>query len=489
MALNTQSRRIVDSLARRWVLIVALTGAAFWKTWANLWRDAAEGVATGYVFVLPLLCAVACVGVSLRRREELPIHDRQTDTIVGTILLLLSLGVQALLVPRLERFYTALHIDVLGVVVFVLGCCVLLFGTRPTARFWPVWLMAAVLNPLGYRFFGVLIGGGPLGNGLLMVIVAAFATSIAVSRDRTRAVVAFVSTLVVGLVVLSLVIRYAQYPSIIVLQLVPSTSAAVVVGGSFYFWHRRGASKAPLDRPLVPPANSASRQNISIVLTIVVAAGITMAIPLPPRPSAELAAGPRLPDSPGLAVPEGWTEQTLTTYRWPARYIDRSATLTRQSLVADDVVPGWDTQGRRRVVQLDVLTIPEPATLLTFPVEGTYEVQRARVSAPVHMDIGRGITATLFTAVDDKLLVTWSNLSFAWTNDAHHSQRVSLVSVDDHDPGAPFPEPRPSMPSIGRNLLSIVLRGGSSVSDRQPTYKDRTMLESVAREIVEAQQW
>jgi len=45
------------------------------------------------------------------------------------------------------------------------------------------------------------------------------------------------------------------------------------------------------------------------------------------------------------------------------------------------------------------------------------------------------------------------------------------------------------MASNGANSLAVLLRGKTAVSDTEPEYKDREMLETLAREIVEAQQW
>lgn len=80
-------------------MIVAATIFAFWPTWNNLWRSTVDGTAIGFVFVLPLLCIVAAVGTDLRRGPELPIRDRETDTIIGGIGLLVALAMQALLMP------------------------------------------------------------------------------------------------------------------------------------------------------------------------------------------------------------------------------------------------------------------------------------------------------------------------------------------------------------------------------------------------------
>ena len=110
---------IIPRLAVRWLMIALATIFAFWPTWTKLWQSTASGTAIGYVFALPLLCLVAAVGTDLRRGPELPIHDRETDKIVGCIGLFVALGLQALLLPRFAETYELMHIDVIAAWVFV----------------------------------------------------------------------------------------------------------------------------------------------------------------------------------------------------------------------------------------------------------------------------------------------------------------------------------------------------------------------------------
>ena len=69
------------------------------------------------------------------------------------------------------------------------------------------------------------------------------------------------------------------------------------------------------------------------------------------------------------------------------------------------------------------------------------------------------------------------------------AQRVSLISVDNHEPDAYFPEPKPSMASNGSHTLAVLLRGEPSTEDTESEYKDLDMLEALARLLVEAQTW
>ncbi|MFJ7724199.1 hypothetical protein ACIQYM_39865, partial [Rhodococcus erythropolis] len=135
---------IIPRLAVRWLMIALATIFAFWPTWTKLWQSTASGTAIGYVFALPLLCLVAAVGTDLRRGPELPIHDRETDKIVGCIGLFVALGLQALLLPRFAETYELMHIDVIAAWVFVWSAAVLMFGLRPVNRYWANWVVPII---------------------------------------------------------------------------------------------------------------------------------------------------------------------------------------------------------------------------------------------------------------------------------------------------------------------------------------------------------
>ncbi|MGE2843141.1 hypothetical protein ACQGFI_06570 [Rhodococcus sp. 2.95] len=144
---------------------------------------------------------------------------------------------------------------------------------------------------------------------------------------------------------------------------------------------------------------------------------------------------------------------------------------------------------RPRTVQIDVVQVRRPSTLAVYPSKTTYDLENARVSPTVTLELPHGIVAEMYTIVDDALLLTWSNLNFVWTRGDGAAQRVSLISVDNHEPDAYFPEPKPSMASNGSNTLAVLLRGETSTEDTESEYKDLDMLEALARLLVEAQTW
>ncbi|MGB3370194.1 MAG: hypothetical protein WBA81_06190, partial [Rhodococcus sp. (in: high G+C Gram-positive bacteria)] len=81
--LTLRTRRPVSIIFFYWVVLVVCVGIATYPTGKRLAQEAADGAITTYIFVLPFLAAVAAQGIARRRAGELPIHDRQTDNIVG----------------------------------------------------------------------------------------------------------------------------------------------------------------------------------------------------------------------------------------------------------------------------------------------------------------------------------------------------------------------------------------------------------------------
>ncbi|NED65162.1 hypothetical protein G3I15_29965, partial [Streptomyces sp. SID10244] len=67
----------------------------------------------------------------------------------------------------------------------------------------------------------------------------------------------------------------------------------------------------------------------------------------------------------------------------------------------------------------------------------------------------------------DESYLTYNRLSWNWNN-GERTQRVTLLSVDNHDPDAVFPTPDMT---IARNLstfLTVLLRGTSVTVDLEP---------------------
>ena len=142
----------------RWALIALLTAVAFWRSFFSIGVTAHEDGLGGYVWTVPTAAILVAVGLARRHRTELPIHDRQTDIIVGTMGLVLALLIRAVLLERYALYFHLLRLDLLAAWLFVLSCSIVLFGLRPVSRFAWVWGMMFFVFALPYYLLVIFLG-------------------------------------------------------------------------------------------------------------------------------------------------------------------------------------------------------------------------------------------------------------------------------------------------------------------------------------------
>ena len=466
----------------RWIVIVVATLVGFHSTWLQLIHEIRTGTTGGYVLIVPPLVAVVAIGVTRRRRNELPIHDRQTDIITSVLLLLIALAVKGLLMPRYATSYQAMHLDVLAAWVFVCGACVALFGLRVTAAYWEAWAMLLLSSPIGYRIVLTELGGTKFAAGALTLALAAVAIGLAVRRNRIRGLRYSAVTFAVGIAALVVIDRRWPDAPIAVDQYIPALLATVVVGAGAYLWTFRGLA------PRTLPANPVSiPQAVRGAMCVAVAALLAALLPLPDQRLTPVSPGPPYSGTASQIVPPGWVQLSSVDYDWPRAYFRQNSVLRQQMIRAEEPNPEWDRLLRPRTVAVQTLQVRRVGAFAVYPTESMYTLGKSRVSPKEYVDLGRGVTAEYFTVVDDNLLLTWSLLSFVWTRSDTVAQRVSLLTVDNHELDAPFPQPEPNSVANVRALMRVLLRGNGSVEDTDPEYKDRSMLIEVGREIVEAQ--
>ena len=468
--------------ANRWIVIVAATLIGFHSTWLQLIEEIRTGTTGGYVLIVPPLVAVVAIGVTRRRRNELPIHDRQTDIITSVLLLLIALAIKGLLMPRYATNYQVMHLDVLAAWVFVCGACVAMFGLRVTAAYWEAWMMLFLSSPVVYRIVLIEFGGTKLAAGQITLVLAASAIGLATRRTRARGFFYGSTTFVTGLMVLIVIDQRWPDAPIAVSQYVPSVIATVVVGSGVYLWTFRGLAPRTL-----PPNPVSIPQAVRGAMCIAVAALLAALLPLPDQRLTPVSAGPPYSGTASQVVPPGWVQLSSVDYDWPRAYFRQGSVLRRQMLRAEEPNPEWDRLLRPRTVAVQTLQVRRVGSFAVYPTESMYALGKSRVSPKEYVDLGRGVTAEYFTVVDDTLLLTWSLLSFVWTRSDTVAQRVSLLTVDNHELDAPFPQPEPNTVANARTLMRVLLRGNGTVEDTDPEYKDRSMLIDVGRELVEAQ--
>lgn len=470
-------------IAIRWAVLLGCVVLAFFPTWVRLAEEAADGAITTYIFVLPVLAAVAAQGVARRRSGELPIHDRQTDIIVGGLALLAAVAIKALWLPRYVEQYELAHLDVLAGLIFFLGGAILVFGLRPVGRFWSVWLLLLALSPLTYRMAAITVGGSRFAYGAVLVVLAGAAGAIAVGRTRRRGWLGFFSTVAAGFAVLAMMLLWWPSVHIAWLQLISTAGASALVAFGFYFAARRGKSKSLLTGAVSPVT---AKRSWSSLVIVVVAAAILFVVPLPERTAISSTPGPPGAPSAPLAIPAGWSQTDRQTFDWVRSYFGRTATLTRQTIRADEGNPSWDIESRPRTVVVDVLSTANRASLAVYPESTLYRLTNTRTSATLPVKLGHDVVGELYTSVSDQLLLTWTKLVFTWVR-SDVTQRVTVISVDNHEPGAVFPIPTPAMASNLGTSLATFLRGNTIAVDNNPDYKDRELLTAFGIDLVDAQ--
>lgn len=472
----------VTRLTARWVLLAVVTLVAFHKTLISLAQSTAAGSLNGFVWLIPVAAVVAAIGVTRRDRVELPIHDRQTDIIVGIVGLSFALMLQFILLQRYAAYFHLLRIDLAAMWLFVTASSTILFGLRPVVRFIWVWALLLLSFPLGYHLSVIFLGGNKASAGFAALFIAAVATAVAVGRTPSRAVLGGFGALLVGLPVLALMAAFTPSAPLLAFQMVPALLAMSLGGLSLFFYSRRGVPIRLLDRKIEPLA---ARQ-IWAGIPLVLASGVALSLVDMPASASKAVWEQGMTFGRALAAPAGWHQVEQSDYRWVRRVYGHDAILIRQRFVADVGNPEWDKLSRPRTVVVDAVSTARPFSLLTYPQVVLYDDSSSRVSDPRFIDLGHGVTGSLVTVVDDRRLVTYNLMSWTWRN-ADSAQRVTVAAVDNHEDETVFPEPRGGFNSSLRTMVSVFFRGNQATWDSDPTYKDAALLTSFGRGLVDAQ--
>ncbi|MGE2726867.1 hypothetical protein [Mycolicibacterium pulveris] len=473
-------------LAVRWAFIVACTAVAFHDSIASVIRVTRNEGVGGYVWVVPASAVLVAIGVARRRRTELPIHDRQTDIIVGTMGLVLAVLVQSVLVPRFALYFHLLRLDLVAMWLFVLSSSIVLFGLRPVIRFGWVWALMFMVFSLPYYLSVVFFGGGKFAAGASTLIIAAIGTGIGVGRTFKRGFIGSVAAWGVGFTVLIVIGLFFNSAPVWVYQQVPGLTAISAVAVVMYFQARRGVPKRVLDRKVEPLAAGQVWSAVPLVMAVTV---VLTFFPLPGD-----ATSSRLsPVAPGrpvvgqpLAAPPGWTSTGYENFDWVHRFYGGGSVLTRQRMTATTGDPRFDKFARPRTLVVDNIVSEHPFAFEIYPMRVLYELAEARISPLQDVELGFGVKGILYSVIDDKLLITWNGLTFGW-RDSNVGQRITVFAVDNHEPDALFPTPSDSMASTLRTLLTMLFRGNAVLSEDAPRFKDGELLTEFGRALVATQ--
>ncbi|MCH5645645.1 hypothetical protein [Gordonia sp. ABSL49_1] len=467
----------------RWSVLLALTGIAFWNTIVAIVEEMYAQTLIGYVPILLLLCAIAAIGVSWRRHLEPPIYDRQTDVIVGLIVLSQAIVIKYLVTPRYSQTYLTAHMDLLALWVFVLGAAIMMFGLRPVARYRWVWLIFLAIWPIPTRVIVLTLGGSSFAEGAVTVLYAAGATAIAVGRTWRRAAAGAAMTMAVGLV--TLVGAVAVGGSRISMVTIPALAAALATSTVMYidYRHRGGHPWSPLGREVLPPTlKQVGRPGVVVVL----AAACLAFIPVPPVgtwPSAYIAG---MPIGQPQVMPPGWRQESITRYDWVTRLYGPESVLIRQAVVQSRGDVAYDKQGRPRRVMVDSVDTERPLALEVYPYIFRYDLVGDRFSPAVEVKLPEGVRSWIWTVVDDVRYLTYTVLSW-WWNNGDRTQQMMLWSVDNHEPDARFPAPEMTVTANLNTMFTVMFRGNAVIQAVDQPTKDRDLLVSLGTALVTAQ--
>ncbi|MBI3213894.1 MAG: hypothetical protein HYZ38_08755 [Mycobacterium sp.] len=462
----------VHRLVIRWAYIAILTVVAFHESIRSAWSTTTGGGFGGYVWLVPIAAVLAAIGIARRKRTELPIHDRQTDIIVGSMGLIFALLLHAVLLQRYGLYFHLLRLDLVALWMFVVSAAVALFGLRPVIRFGWAWLIALMIFPLPYYLTVVLLGGNRISAGVASLVIAAAATSVAVGTKVSRALIGSNATWLVGGTILALLTFFTPNASVRVFQYVPAIASICVVGIGMYLAARRGMPKKLLDRRIEPVAAKQIWSAVPLVLVVAIALSFVHLPKVGTSPPMQVDAMNFEQD---LKAPAGWRIVETEVYDWVARFYGRGAKLVRQRMVAETGNPNYDKFARPRTVVVDSITTPRPFSLNVYPARMLYRVDGIRLSGNRPVNLGFGLQADLFSAVDDGILVTWDGLQWTWTN-GRVGRRVLVIAVDNHEDSAPFPEPTGGVSPTLNSMFTVLFRGNAAATDANPSIKDDQLL-------------
>ncbi|ORB25267.1 hypothetical protein [Mycolicibacterium parafortuitum] len=425
----------------------------------------------------------------MRDRTELPIHDRETDVIVGIVGLVFAYSIQAVLLVRYSWFFHLLRLDLVALWFFALSSAVVLFGVRPIYRFRWAWLLGATMFVLPYHISVVLLGGTRTAAGLVTVGIAAVATGIAVGRTTRRVIFGAIAAAVVGGLFLAGMAHWAPSAPLFAFQAVPALTATIVVVGALLLRTLRAGSFEMLERTVEPLA--ANQVWSSLPVVAVVAAALAVA-PVPvdgPVPHARL---DDIPFGKPLAAPAGWHLTDTQRYPWVSKVYGEGAVLVRQKFVANTGNPAWDKLSRPRAIVVDSVSSSRPFSFTTYPPRVLYRGAQIRLSDQIRLNdkdrvpLGGGVVAVLVNVIDDDILISWDALHFTWGN-REFAQQVTVFTSDNHEPDAPFPSPTGALLPTLDTLVTVLLRGNAAVTNDAPAFKDVDMLAEFGHGLVAAQ--
>jgi len=465
-------RRLVGT----WCFISVVTAGAFHETLGSVLSQIGSGDPISYLLLVPVWAMA--IAVVTERHQGLAIHDREVDWIVACGPAALVVMVDLLLAPRLGISQELFRVDVLALELFVLCCCVLLFGTRAAGRFWATWLFLLCCWPLPYRLVVAALGGVGAACWLNLTVTGVVLALVLWPQPLRQWRDLAVAGLVAGVLAIGLSgvapIGAALLPSLVLV-------GVVVLRQPHRAVHRRPREAS------VPAVQTRWRAGLVLVV-FALGIGLLATFAPPPLHTALLpTATARWSATP--SIPAGWRVEGHRTEPWVTRYFGPGATWGRWSYLA---APG---AGQRAPMVVDVVTTSSAGDLSVYPAPSCYVLATAALESPDPVAIGHGLLATMFSAdlldAQSPIGAQWVLLTWTWRvpiGPHGEFQRMTVLT----EQGIPTPRglPVPGPPGLNGNIgtaVSDVLRGITASVRSTPDQVTVLALQRFATSLVDLQ--
>lgn len=503
-----------------------------------------------YLGIVPVIALGFGIVLARPRHDELEVHDRYLDLIIGIPAIIVPLLVMIVLPTRMSTFFWLWRIDLLVLPLFVAGVVALLFGSRTLFRIkpaiaflllaWPVpfrmvvarWLepfaelsttavgAAVRVLPVASRAPGrpeEFVIPGPAGefsllvasqcsgaNSLLGFLLLAGPTAWVASGPRrnkwgwlaTGAVLIWALN-VARILVIFTVGRFwgetvavdAFHPYIGLVTFAIGTGVMVWLMPRFGLHFGSGSRRTPLGRSMavaVPRWRTAAMMVGAVTVAIAVLDAGLVAV----NPVASVLGAPRLqPFERAAARVEEMSTRRVDRFDWATRYFGERSDWTRYQIsgITDPRL------GSHLPVTADVVTTDDVSTFEDFGVDACYQFHGYAVENRREVDLGRGQFATVLSWQDPRSPIRWTSLYWYWPVNLFGETRYQriVLMIDSTAEGRVWAPPLKDnvLAQLGLKVTETLDAGARRQRATEISVRDeelRRFLVALARELVAA---
>lgn len=493
------SRRQSRAVVLRTVALVSLVAVAFHYSLRAVLRTLGADSPLAYLGLVPVVALVFAIALARPRPDELDVHDRYLDLIVGLPALFVPIVAMVVLPTRMSTFFWLWRIDLLLLPLFVVGAVALLFGSRTLLRVkpaiaflllaWPVpfrLVIARWLEPfaeLSSAAVGLVVKlipvatqspnqperfsiAGPAGsfdlivasqcsgaNSLIGFLLLAAPTVWMASGSRRRKWAWLIAgaTLIWALNVVRILAIFAVgkfwgegfavdafHPYVGLLTFGAGTALMVWLLPRFGLYF--GGGSRPHLAPWLVRAVPRWRAALVTVGVAAVVMGLLNAGLVAVNPVASALGAARLvPFETAAARVEAMSARRVDHFDWATRYFGENSDWTRYQIsgISDARL------GSEIPVTADVVTTDDASTFDDFGVDACYQFHGYAVENRREVELGNGQFATVMSWQDPRSPIRWTSLYWYWPVNLRGEtryQRVVLM-IDSTAPGRVWAPP------------------------------------------------